>query len=124
MVEDKSIWGEKRGQFSFAFILVIMILGLIFLFFFMMPLLSTWMTSWDKASTKMTDISLRTANGLTDANVKAQFVEDIEAQQSASSASNGVLTSLIQFSGILVILLATLGLYIISKRTTESGMIG
>jgi uncharacterized membrane protein YhaH (DUF805 family) len=122
MVDSNSVLSEERGQFSYAFILVIIILGIIFLFVFMMPLMTGWMTSWNKASDKMVDISLRNANGLTDANLKAQFVQDIEGQIDASASSNMILTSMIQFSGLLIVILATLGLYLVAKRRTDSGM--
>ena len=122
--EKKSIWKEQRGQFSYAFILVIMILSLVFLFFFMMPLLQNWNVSWAKGLQKITAISLDTATGITDANVQTEYVGAINAQTNNMVIANQILSSLIGFSGIIIVLLVTLTLYLVSKRNTEAGLIG
>jgi len=123
MVKD-SVRKEERGQFSYAFILVIMILALIFLFFFLLPLMQNWNVSWAKGLQKITDISLDTADGISDANVKSEFVGAINTQTSNMVVANQILSSLIGFSGIIIVLLVTLTLYLVSKRNTEAGLIG
>jgi len=123
MVKD-SVWKEERGQFSYAFILVIMILALIFLFFFLLPLMQNWNVSWAKGLQKITAISLDTADGISDANVKSEFVGAINAQTTNMVVANQILSSLIGFSGIIIVLLVTLTLYLVSKRNTEAGLIG
>ena len=124
MKKSKSVWSEERGQFSYAFILVIMILSLIFLFFFLMPLLQNWNVSWQKGLQKITTISLSTASGISDANVQAEYVDAINAQTTNMVTANQILSSLIGYSGIIIVLLVTLTLYLVSKRNTEAGLIG
>lgn len=124
MVEKDSFLSDERGQFSFAFILLVILLGVVFLFFFLIPLMGNWVESWGKASDKMTDVSLRTANGINDANVRAQFVEDIENQKVNSVTSNEVIISFIHFSGLFVFIMVTLSLYLVAKKSTDAGMLG
>ena len=124
MKKSNSVWSEERGQFSYAFILVIMILSLIFLFFFMMPLLQNFNVSWQKGLQKITAISLSTASGISDANVQAEYVDAINAQTTNMVTANQILSSLIGYSGIIIVLLVTLTLYLVSKRNTEAGLIG
>ena len=101
-----------------------MLLSLVFLFFFLMPLMQNWNVSWAKGLQKITAISLTTADGIDDANVKAEFVGAINAQTTNMIVSNQILSSLIGFSGIIIVLLVTLTLYLVSKRNTEAGLIG
>ena len=124
MKKSNSVWSEERGQFSYAFILVIMILSLIFLFFFLMPLLQNWNVSWQKGLQKITAISLSTASGISDANVQTEYVDAINAQTTNMVTANQILSSLIGYSGIIIVLLVTLTLYLVSKRNTEAGLIG
>ena len=89
-----------------------------------MPLLQTWNVSWAKGLQKMTALSLTTATGITDANVQTEYLGAINAQTNNMVVANQILSSLIGFSGIIIVLLVTLTLYLVSKRNTEAGLIG
>jgi uncharacterized protein (UPF0333 family) len=115
---------DERGQFSYAFILVIMLLSLVFLFFFVMPLMQNWTVSWQKGLQKVTQISLDQASGINDLNTLAEYFDAINAQTNNMVTSNQILSSLIGFSGIIIVLLVTLTLYLVAKRNTEAGLIG
>jgi hypothetical protein len=122
--KKRTIWNDERGQFSYAFILLIMIVSLVVLFFFILPLMQNWTLAWNRGLEKVQAKSLTYAGGFEDANTRAEYLSAIGAQQTNMFTSNQILSSLIGFSGIIIVLLVTLTLYLVSKRNTEAGMIG
>lgn len=119
-----SFFKEERGQFSYGFVLFIMILSLVFLFFFITPLMQEWTVAWGTGLQKITQTALAQAGEFEDLNTRAEYQNAINAQTTNMITSNQILATMIGFSGIIIILLVTLTLYLIAKKNTEAGLIG
>lgn len=115
---------DEKGQFSYAVILMLIVFALLALFVFIIPLMQGLTVGFYEGLTPVFDYTNDTIDRLPDGNVKTAFEGSLTAQGDMVATNVSVMGSLVQYSGIIILIVVIIALYLVGRQNVQVGSIG
>jgi predicted PurR-regulated permease PerM len=118
------LFSDERGQFSYGLIFIVIFISLLIFFAIVFPFLSSFTVNMYSGISPIVGQAKVVAGTIQDTNISNSFTNALNAQTDNVQTNVDILSSLVQYSGIIIIIIVLLGVYLLSRRNVEAGVLG